>query len=67
MLERYATLTSNTQNDQPDIHIQLEENLLRQVPTHLIVIVGCYYCCLHYILFCLLIYCFHEHFPMYFH
>ncbi|RTG85194.1 trafficking protein particle complex subunit 11 [Schistosoma bovis] len=36
MLERYATLTSNTQNDQPDIHIQLEENLLRQVPTHLI-------------------------------
>ncbi|CAH8449953.1 unnamed protein product [Schistosoma bovis] len=38
MLERYATLTSNTQNDQPDIHIQLEENLLRQVPTHLIVI-----------------------------
>ncbi|CAH8474912.1 unnamed protein product [Schistosoma curassoni] len=38
MLERYATLTSNTQNDQPDIHIQLEENLLRQVPTHLLVI-----------------------------
>ncbi|CAI2724028.1 unnamed protein product [Schistosoma spindalis] len=38
ILERYATLTSNTQSDQPDIHIQLEENLLRQVPTHLIVI-----------------------------
>ncbi|KAK4473809.1 hypothetical protein MN116_003143 [Schistosoma mekongi] len=38
MLERYSTSLSNTQNDQSNVHLQLEENLLRQIPTHLLVI-----------------------------
>ncbi|CAH8441777.1 unnamed protein product [Schistosoma turkestanicum] len=38
ILERYAALSPNMPTDQPDIHLQLEENLLRQIPTHLIII-----------------------------
>nr|CAH8826228.1 unnamed protein product [Trichobilharzia regenti] len=42
-LERYSTSSANTPNDQLNIHSLIEENLLREIPTHLLIIsLHCY-------------------------